>query len=278
MARPEKRLTARAVETIKKPGLHADGAGLYLHVSRNGARSWIFRWRRDGRLRDMGLGPLNTVSLAEARDKALACRKLKYDGRDPIEERRAQRRRQARNREGDDVQGMRRGIHRRAPRRLEERQARRAVAGDARDLRLPDHRRRCRCRRSTRRSCMKVLEPIWSEKPETRRAGVRGRIESVLDWATARGYRAGREPGALARPSRQPAAEAIEGAARRASCGAALCRDRRLHGRAARARGRRRARARIRDPDRGAHRRSDRRHMGARSTLESRCGRSRPSG
>src|SRR5271166_2669621 len=91
MARPEKRLTARAVETIKKPGLHADGGGLYLHVSRNGARSWIFRWKRDGRLRDMGLGPLNTVSLAEARDKALTCRKLKLDGRDPIEERRAQR-------------------------------------------------------------------------------------------------------------------------------------------------------------------------------------------
>ena len=80
MARPEKRLTARTVETIKKPGLHADGAGLYLHVSKNGARSWIFRWKRDGRLRDMGLGPLNTISLAEARDKALGCRKLKLDG------------------------------------------------------------------------------------------------------------------------------------------------------------------------------------------------------
>ena len=91
MARPEKRLTARTVETVKKPGLHADGGGLYLHVSRSGARSWIFRWKRDGRLRDMGLGPLNTISLAEARDKALACRKLKYDGRDPIEERQAQR-------------------------------------------------------------------------------------------------------------------------------------------------------------------------------------------
>ncbi|MGA8755378.1 MAG: Arm DNA-binding domain-containing protein, partial [Stellaceae bacterium] len=87
MARPEKRLTARAVDTIKKPGLHADGAGLYLHVSKSGSRSWIFRWKRDGRLRDMGLGPLNTISLAEARDRALACRKLTLDGGDPIEER-----------------------------------------------------------------------------------------------------------------------------------------------------------------------------------------------
>jgi hypothetical protein len=91
MARPEKRLTVRVVETIKKPGLHADGGGLYLHVSKTGARSWIFRWRRDGKLRDMGLGPLNTISLAEARDKGLACRKLKLEGRDPIDERRAQR-------------------------------------------------------------------------------------------------------------------------------------------------------------------------------------------
>ena len=54
MARPEKRLTARAVETIKKPGLHADGGGLYLHVSRNGAQSWIFRWKRDGRCATWG--------------------------------------------------------------------------------------------------------------------------------------------------------------------------------------------------------------------------------
>jgi hypothetical protein len=67
VARPEKPLTARTAETLKKPGLHADGGGLYLYVSKSGARSWIFRWKRDGRPRDMGLGALNTVSLAEAR-------------------------------------------------------------------------------------------------------------------------------------------------------------------------------------------------------------------
>ena len=91
MARPEKRLTARAIATIKEPGLHADGDNPYLHVSQGGAKSWIFRWKTNGRLRDMGLGSVRTISLAEARDKALAYRKAVYDGRDPIEERRAQR-------------------------------------------------------------------------------------------------------------------------------------------------------------------------------------------
>src|SRR5207248_9076423 len=92
MARALNRLTAVAVEKTKKPGLASDGGGLYLRVGSTGAKSWIFRYRREGKLHDMGLGPLHTVSLAEAREKAHACRKLRLDRVDPLEARETQRR------------------------------------------------------------------------------------------------------------------------------------------------------------------------------------------
>jgi integrase len=193
MARPEKRFTVRGVETIKKPGLHADGGGLYLHVSKNGARSWIFRWKHDGRLRDMGLGPLNTVTLAEARDKALACRKLKLDGRDPIEERRAQR--QAVKLEGAKAMTFKDcaeayiGAHRagwKNPKHAAQWPSTLETYVHSIFGSLP-------VQAIDVGFVMKALEPIWNAKPETA-SRVRGRIESVLDWATARGYRQGENP------------------------------------------------------------------------------------
>jgi hypothetical protein len=70
-------------------GRHADGGGLYLVVSKNGeGRSWMFRTRRDGRLRDMGLGGWRSVTLEKARRKAAALREAFLDGRDPLAEKR----------------------------------------------------------------------------------------------------------------------------------------------------------------------------------------------
>ena len=54
--RTKNKLTARFVETVKKPGRHSDGGGLYLNVTKTGAKSWVFMWKRDGRRREMGLG------------------------------------------------------------------------------------------------------------------------------------------------------------------------------------------------------------------------------
>jgi hypothetical protein len=90
MARPTKRLTAIMVNRAK-PGMHPDGLGLYLHVSATGARSWIYRFMLDGRARHMGLGSCNDFSLAEARAKAAECRRMTYEGTDPIEARNAKR-------------------------------------------------------------------------------------------------------------------------------------------------------------------------------------------
>jgi integrase len=74
------------------PGRHADGGGLYLVVSKNGeGRSWMFRTRRDGKLRDMGLGGWRSVTLEKARRKAAALRDAFLDGRDPLAEKRQAR-------------------------------------------------------------------------------------------------------------------------------------------------------------------------------------------
>ncbi len=85
------RLLALNIPRISEPGMHADGNGLYLLVGPSGAKSWIYRYRAVGKLHDKGLGPLHTVSLAEARAKALECRKMRLDGIDPIKAGKAKR-------------------------------------------------------------------------------------------------------------------------------------------------------------------------------------------
>ena len=84
-------LTALGVLKIRKPGYHADGGGLYLQVSQSGAKSWVFRYSLRGRAREMGLGSLSRVSLAEARDERDKCNRLLRDYIDPIEDRKRRR-------------------------------------------------------------------------------------------------------------------------------------------------------------------------------------------
>jgi hypothetical protein len=105
------KLSALKVAREKRPGVYGDGGGLYLQVTKQGSKSWIFRFwvaERDpktgavvrdpttnkvrGRGREMGLGSCITVSLAEARDRALECRKLREKDIDPIDAREAARR------------------------------------------------------------------------------------------------------------------------------------------------------------------------------------------
>jgi hypothetical protein len=83
MARSLNKLTDTAVKK-KQPGRYSDGGGLYLYVSSDLNKSWVFRWAREGKRREMGLGAYRDVSLAEAREKATLCRKTVEQGRDPI--------------------------------------------------------------------------------------------------------------------------------------------------------------------------------------------------
>src|SRR4051794_38972912 len=85
------KLSVLKVRQAKKPGLYGDGGGLFLQVTPSGTRSWVFRYKVGGKHRVMGLGPAHTVSLADAREKARECRKLRLERQDPIEVRRAER-------------------------------------------------------------------------------------------------------------------------------------------------------------------------------------------
>ena len=188
MARLTKRLTTRGAAKKRALGYHADGEGLYLQVTGAGARSWIFRYRLHGRLRDMGLGPLADVSLDQARQFAKHARELVRRGEDPIEHRNERRRERARAAAGTKTfdecvaayidamkDGWRNTKHRDQWKNTLATYASPAI-GDlpVRDVATEDVRR--------------VLDPIWRKKPETA-SRVRGRIERILDWATLNGYR-----------------------------------------------------------------------------------------
>jgi integrase len=175
------------------PGRYADGGGLYLNVTAGGSRAWIFRYRTGGRLRDHGLGPTYTVSLSMARKAALDCRRARYAGIDPIDERREKR-------QGEKLEAARAITFAQAAEQYiaanragwrngrSEQQWRQSLTDYVfplfGDLPVPA---------IDTALVIKVLEPLWSTKTETA-SRVRGRIESVLDWATTREYRAGDNP------------------------------------------------------------------------------------
>src|SRR5438876_4314967 len=91
MARTIGRLTALKVDKAKRPGMYSDGGGLYLRVTEDGTENWVFRFMLSIRPRWMGMGALHTIRLAEARNRAAEYRLQRYDGIDPIEQRRAER-------------------------------------------------------------------------------------------------------------------------------------------------------------------------------------------
>ena len=81
--------SARSVETVTEIGYHRCDRGLYLQVAGSGTKSWLFRYKSPvtAKQREMGLGSLNLISLAVARDLAVECRRQVLSGLDPIEER-----------------------------------------------------------------------------------------------------------------------------------------------------------------------------------------------
>lgn len=190
-----KEMGALEVSRITRRGMNFVGgvAGLGLNVNAGGSRSWVFRARVAGIRRDMGLGGYPDVPLAKARELARNAREKIRSGIDPIEEGRSARsaliaaRASAVSFSKATQQYLE--AHEAAWSNPKHRQqwenTLSTYAGPkigqllVRDIELPH--------------VLSVLEPIWREKTETA-SRLRGRMESVLDWASARGYRTGPNP------------------------------------------------------------------------------------
>jgi integrase len=181
MARSGK-LAAVAVAKAKGPAVLFDGGGLYLRVSGSGAKSWVFRYQLDGKRRDMGIGPFPQISLAEARGNAAAQRKAVGEGKDPLGEKAALRASQRLSA---------------AKGRTFREAAEEFIARNEAGWRNEKHRQQWRNTLATyvypvigelpvaaidAGLVVQVLEPLWTEKPETA-SRVRGRIEAVLGIA-----------------------------------------------------------------------------------------------
>ena len=196
------RLTVATVRAAKydprkggRPIRIGDGGGLYLQISSGGGKSWLFRYMLAGRSREMGLGSAEFVTLAEARQRAFDARRDLTEGRDPIEARLAAERAAKLAQATAQVNTF-------------QSVADRYVSAHEAGWRNPKHRAQWRSTLETyvypvlgemsvgeitTDEVMRVLRPIWQKKPETA-SRVRGRIEAVLDAATAEGVRAGDNP------------------------------------------------------------------------------------
>jgi integrase len=185
MALALNKLTARGVAGVAKPGRHGDGGGLYLVVDKSGAKRWVFLYRREDRLREMGLGGLNAVTLARARELAAEARANLQAGIDPIEAKRAAP--SAVPNFGDEADAF---IEAMKP------QFRNAKHIAQWEMTLREYAaplRKKPVNEITTADILEVLKPIWLERPETA-SRTRGRIERVLDAARAKGHRTGENP------------------------------------------------------------------------------------
>jgi integrase len=189
------KLTQLQVDKAKTEGVYGDGAGLSLNVTKGGSKSWLFRFMIGGKGHWMGLGPYPTVSIADARSKAADARKAIQEGRNPLEEKRVKqnsmRAAVAKTISFDDAADK--FISAKSTGWTDEKQADQwrsslktyasPILGNL-DVSMIDT-----------SHVMLVLETdnFWNTKTETA-SRVRGRIESILDWATVRKHRTGENP------------------------------------------------------------------------------------
>ncbi len=182
------KLTAISAKNLSKPGRHGDGDGLYLNVAPSGSKSWVQRIVIGGRRRDLGLGPYPAVSLAVARTIAQTNRSAVAEGRDPAAEKREAR--EAGRKPASSIptfaEAAARVIELRRPTWSNPKHAYQwqstlqiyafpLVGRKAVDA-------------ITAADVLEALTPVWTSKPETA-SRVRQRMETVMDWAVAQGYR-----------------------------------------------------------------------------------------
>ena len=188
------KLSTLAIARLTRPGNHADGGNLYLRIQPEGSKSWVFRFKRRNPVTGkdkttwVGLGSLELVSLAEARARALEYRKLLRNGGDPLAAERARRAGHAGGRPFAEAMTLYIEAHRSGWRSEKHAAQWRATLEQHAARLLP-----LSVTAIDTSAVLAVLRPIWNEKTETA-SRVRGRIENVLDYAAARGWRVGENP------------------------------------------------------------------------------------
>jgi integrase len=193
MARTAEKLSALVVKRLgTQPGMHAVGDNLYLQV-KNGGASWVLRYMFDQKARYMGLGSFRNWTLADARARAREQRKLLDDGRDPLDVRDEIKKRErvdaARGTTFQECAAAYVNAHRagwRNKRHAAQWETTLATYAQPVIGALP-------AQAIDTTLVLKVLEPIWTAKPETA-SRLRGRLEAILDWAKVRGHREGENP------------------------------------------------------------------------------------
>lgn len=195
MPKIAKELSALQIRRLTQPGHHAVGGvtGLYLYVTPTGARSWVLRIMIGTKRGHMGLGAFPSVTLTMAREKARTAREDVQLGIDPI----AERKLAASKLRGDQMNSI-----------TFEEAAKAYIDAHGETWKSEKHRAQwnstlatyafpvigmLQTAHITQAHVLAVLEPIWITKNETA-ARLRGRVETVLDWATVRGYRDGDNP------------------------------------------------------------------------------------
>ena len=190
--------SVKGIGAVSKPGYHRCGQGLYLQISKQGTKSWLYRYKSPitQKQREMGLGSLNFVGLAEARQLAISQKRLVIDGKDPIEERKRarveQQLTQARNLSFEDV-------------------AKACITSKSHEWKNAKHAKQWENTLTTYAFpvighlpisdittdlVLKILEPIWVTKAETA-SRIRQRLETIWDYGKARNYVEGENPARL---------------------------------------------------------------------------------
>jgi integrase len=183
MAREVNRLNARAVAAISEHGRHADGGGLYLSVSPNGGRRWVFLYRWHGKPTEIGFGSARDVPLARARELARQARSNLAEGINPKDVRKPSKVATFGECADRVIDAM----------RPSWRNEKHAAQWKMTLLHYAATLRRLPVNKVGTDDVLSVLKPLWNAKPETA-SRLRGRIERVLDAAKAQGLRGGENP------------------------------------------------------------------------------------
>ncbi|RYY26327.1 MAG: site-specific integrase [Sphingomonadales bacterium] len=180
------KLTALKIRSLAEPGRYADGDGLFLDITGKAKGRWVFRIQSNGRRREIGLGSLKNVSLADARDAAFVTRKKIAQGIDPVAERKQERQSIPTFRKAAEL------VHEEHEKAWKNGKHQNQWIATLKTYAFPKM-GDLLVSEIEGPLIRDVLAPIWLAKPETARR-VRQRIGTVLDWSYARGFRATEAP------------------------------------------------------------------------------------